>query len=63
MKAKVKKHLINIALMIFVLGMTFTISLLLDKVLAMQDHTTALFVFAVFLVSILTDGYPRDGEK
>ncbi len=57
MKSKILKHLKNTALMIFILGITFAVSLLLDKLLTMQEHITTLFVFAVFLVSLITDGY------
>ncbi|MBQ8414863.1 MAG: PAS domain-containing sensor histidine kinase [Clostridia bacterium] len=43
--------------MLLILGVTFFISLVLQDVLTMQEHITTVFVFAVFLVSLITDGY------
>lgn len=57
MKTDLKKHIKNTALMIFVLGVTFVVSIFLQNILTVQEHITTVFVFAVFLVSLLTDGY------
>ncbi len=57
MREKVIKHLKNIALMLVILSATFVISLVLSDVLAVMDHVITVFVFAVFLVSVLTDGF------
>ena len=57
MKAKTLKHLKNIIFMLLILGVTFFVSLVLQDVLSMQDQITTVFVFAVFLVSLITDGY------
>lgn len=57
MKINVKKHLINTSLTALILIVSFFIGLLLHKVLAVEEHITTVFVFAVFLISLLTDGY------
>lgn len=57
MKEKTLKHLKNISVMLCILGVTFFISLLLQKILTVQNQITTVFVFAVFLVSLITDGY------
>ena len=57
MKLDLKKHLKNILLMLLVLCITFVISIFLQNILTVQEHITTVFVFAVFLVSIFTDGY------
>lgn len=57
MKINVKKHLINTSLTALILIVSFFIGLLLHKVLAVEEHITTVFVFAVFLISLITDGY------
>lgn len=57
MKDKALKHFKNTFLMFLILLITFFISLLLQNVLSMREHITTVFVFAVFLVSLITDGY------
>ena len=57
MKDDLKKHVKNTLLMILILGVTFVISVILQNILTVQEHITTVFVFAVFLVSLLTDGY------
>lgn len=52
-----KKQLKNVLLMLVVLSATFGISIVLHNILTLQDSITTVFVFAVFLVSLLTDGY------
>lgn len=57
MKNNLKKQLKNTLLMILTLVLTFIISIFLQNILTVQEHITTVFVFAVFLVSLLTDGY------
>lgn len=57
MKEKVLKHIKNILVMLIALGAAFAVSVLLQNILSMKDQITAIFVFAVFLVSLITDGY------
>lgn len=57
MREKVIKHLKNIAIMLGILMATFVISIVLQNILTVQEHIATVFVFAVFLVSIITDGY------
>lgn len=57
MKEKILKHIKNILIMLTILGVTFFISVLLQDILTVQEHITTVFVFAVFLVSLITDGY------
>ena len=47
----------NCAIVIITLAVVFGISIVLQNVLAIREHVTTVFVFAVFLISILTDGY------
>ncbi len=47
----------DICIMIFILCFTFCISLGLQEVFEMEAHITTVFVFAVFLISLLTEGY------
>lgn len=42
---------------IIILIVAFGVSVLLQDVLTIQEHVTTVFVFAVFLVSLCTDGY------
>lgn len=57
MNSKVKKHLKNIAVTALILLVSFFVGILLHEVLAVEEHITTVFVFAVFLISLLTDGY------
>ena len=57
MKEKTRKHIKNILIMLLILGATFFISLVLQEVTSIREHITTVFVFAVFLVSLITDGY------
>ena len=43
--------------MLLILGLTFFVSIVLQNILTVQEHITTVFVFAVFLVSLITDGY------
>lgn len=54
---KTPKQLKNILITIVILLVAFGLSVLLQDVLTIQEHVTTVFVFAVFLVSLWTDGY------
>ena len=54
---KTFKHIKNLILMLAILITSFFISVLLQNVLAIREHIATVFVFAVFLVSLITDGY------
>ena len=47
----------NILITAAILLVSFGISLLLQNVFQVQEHITTVFVFAVFLISLTTDGY------
>lgn len=53
----IHKCLKNTAISIVVLCLSFIVSLLFQKLFNVEEHITTLFVFAVFLISLLTDGY------
>lgn len=55
MKEKILKHTKNTLIMLLILGVTFFIGIFLQDIV--QEHITTVFVFAVFLVSLITDGY------
>lgn len=57
MKRKIMKHIKDAALSLLVLAITFGISILLQDVFNIWEHITTLFVFAVFLISLFSDGY------
>ena len=48
---------LNILITAAILLLSFGISLLLQNVFQVQEHITTVFVFAVFLISLTTDGY------
>ena len=54
---KLPKQLKNVLSTIIILIVAFGVSVLLQDVLTIQEHVTTVFVFAVFLVSLCTDGY------
>ena len=54
---KFPKQLRNVLITIIILLVAFGVSVLLQDVLTIQEHVTTVFVFAVFLVSLWTDGY------
>lgn len=56
MKDKVR-YIKNFIIMILILILTFGISLLLQNIFHVQEHITTVFVFAVFLISLWTEGY------
>ena len=57
MQEKYKIHIKNATLTLLILSLSFCVSALLQNVLELSEHTTSVFVFGVFLVSLLTDGY------
>ena len=57
MRKKVIKHIKNIFIMMIILSLTFFISIVMQDILTVQEHITTVFVFAVFLVSLIIDGY------
>lgn len=52
-KAYIKNSFITIIMLCF----SFLVSLLLQYVFEVQEHITTIFIFAVFLISLLTEGY------
>ena len=52
-----KKHLSDIMITVGVIASAIGISFLLQGVFSVWEHVTTVFVFAVFIVSIFTDGY------
>ncbi|MBR6534419.1 MAG: PAS domain-containing sensor histidine kinase [Clostridia bacterium] len=52
-----KKFLKNTAITVGALALSYSVSFLLQNVFDIQEHITSVFIFAVFLVSLLTDGY------
>lgn len=57
MKVKTKKIIKNLLLTLGVLCLSFVISVLLQNVLNIREHIASVFIFAVFIVSLCTDGY------
>lgn len=51
------KHIKNSLITILSLGCAFGLSLLFQYIFDVQEHITTVFVFAVFLVSLFTEGY------
>lgn len=47
----------NIFITLLLLCLSFGVSLLLQNVFTVDEHITTVFVFAVFLISMLTEGY------
>ena len=54
---QLKKPLRDSLLLLFILGAAFGISIILQNLLVVRELTATIFVFAVFLISMLTDGY------
>jgi len=52
-----EKHIKNSLITIISLGSAFGLSLLFQYVFDVQEHITTVFVFAVFLISLFTEGY------
>ena len=52
-----KKHLKNLLLTIGIMSCAFIVSLALQELLAINDHINTVFVFGVFVISLLSEGY------
>ncbi len=52
-----RKHIKNSLITMISLICAFSLSLLFQYIFEVQEHITTVFVFAVFLVSLLTEGY------
>ena len=52
-----RKQLKNALITVLILAASFFASLLLQDVLDVREHITTMFVFAVFIISLTTDGY------
>ena len=57
MTDKTKKHIKNALITLLVMACAFIISLILQELLSINDHITTVFVFGVFIISMITDGY------
>ncbi len=57
MSEKTKKIIKDSLITLSALAATFGISVVLQRLLTIDEHITTVFVFAVFIVSLLTDGY------
>ncbi len=57
MNQTTKKCLRNVALCLLILGGAFGISFFMQDVLDMSEHITSLFIFAIFIISLSTDGF------
>ena len=54
---KKRPYIKDILITILILLFSFGISLILQSVFTIHEHITAIFIFAVFLVSLFTKGY------
>ena len=57
MSKKVKVCIKDSLITLMVLAAAFGISVLLQDVLDISEHITTLFVFAVFIISLVTNGF------
>ena len=57
MNSKCKYYFTNIAISLGILMLVFGVSVFLQEVLSVGENITMLFVFAVFLISVFTEGY------
>ena len=57
MKKKCIKQLKNTLITILVLAFIFGVSVVFQSVLNIDEHVTTVFVFGVFVISLVTDGY------
>jgi len=57
MNKKTKKYITDCLVTLLVLVAAFGISILLQEVLDISEHITTIFVFAVFIISLSTDGF------
>ncbi len=57
MSKKIKLYIKDSCLTLLIILVAFGISILLQNVLDISEHITTLFVFAVFIISLITDGF------
>ena len=57
MNNKVKNNIKNSIFTVLILAASFGISIPLQNVFKISEHITTVFVFAVFLISLITEGY------
>lgn len=57
MKENTKKQLKSLVFTVLVMGLAFGISLALQELLEIESPITAIFVFGVFIISMITEGY------
>lgn len=57
MNEGIKKHVGESIVTLLILAACFGVSVILQDVLPVSEHITTVFVFGVFLISLLTDGY------
>ena len=57
MRERTKNHLKNLFLTLGVMSCAFIVSLVLQELLAINDHITTVFVFGVFIISLFSEGY------
>ena len=57
MNTKIKAYVRDVLLTIIILAISFGLSILLQDVLEISEHITTLFAFAVFIISLVTNGY------
>lgn len=57
MSKKTKKYIKDSLLTLLIMASAFGLSILLQNVLDISEHVTTLFAFAVFLISLVTDGF------
>ena len=57
MSNKIKKYIKDSVLTLLIMATSFGLSFLLQDVLDISEHITTLFVFSVFIVSLVTDGF------
>ena len=57
MTDKTKRHIKNSFFTLLIMTCAFIISLILQELLSINDHITTVFVFGVFIISMITDGY------
>ncbi len=55
--SKTKRCIRDSILTVLILAISFAISILLQNVLDISEHVTTLFAFAVFIISLITDGF------
>jgi len=56
-KKKILKVINNIVILLVTMAAVFGISVILQEKLSLQEHITTVFAFAVFIISLATDGY------